>query len=389
MSSHSPSSCSHSHASCSSTNPLRSLTKYGQSIWLDFIRRGMFASGELARLIEEDGVSGMTSNPAIFEKAINGSTDYDEAIRQLVLDGQDTNEIYETLVIDDVRQAADWFADVYARTEGRDGYVSLEVSPRLAHDEQPTIDEAKRLWATVDRPNLMIKVPATKAGLVATEELITEGINVNMTLLFSLDRYRESAEAYLAGLRRRAKQGGDVSRVASVASFFLSRIDTAVDPMLEQCVASGGSNAKTASELLGKVAVASGKVAYHMYGSLFASETFADLAALGAKTQRLLWASTSTKNAAYSDVMYVEPLIGPDTVNTLPVDALNAYRDHGSPADRVEQEVAEARNVLQALPGLGIDLAAVTQQLEDEGIQKFIDPFDHLMASLEKRRAAL
>ncbi|MBN1591135.1 MAG: transaldolase [Pirellulales bacterium] len=369
-------------------NPLQALATFGQSIWFDFIRRGMLTSGELARMIEHDGVSGITSNPAIFEKAINGSQDYDDAIRELATQGKDKLEIYETLAMDDVRLAADLFRNVYDRTGGRDGYVSLEVSPYLAQDADATVGEARRLWAAVDRPNIMIKVPGTLAGLAAIEQLIGEGINVNVTLLFSLERYRQSAAAYLAGLRSRVGRGEPVERVASVASFFLSRIDTAVDPLLEAIVASGGAQAQTAASLLGQVAVASGKVAYRMYGEIFEPTRFADLAAQGAKTQRLLWASTSTKNPDYSDVMYVDPLVGPATVNTLPLETLNAYRDHGSPSARLEQDVAGAQKVLQTLSELGIDLAAVTQQLEDEGIQKFIDPFDRLLASLETHRVA-
>jgi len=371
------------------TNPLTTLATLGQSIWLDFIRRGMIASGELARMIDQDGVSGITSNPAIFEKAINGSRDYDDAIRELAADGKDNVEIYETLAIDDVRRATDVFRPTYDRTEGRDGYVSLEVSPHLARDAADTIEEARRLWTTVDRPNLMIKVPATQAGLVAIERLIAEGINVNVTLLFGLDRYRQSAEAYVAGLRRRLDRGRPVERVASVASFFLSRIDTAIDPVLEQFIASGNAKAEIATALVGKAAVASAKVAYGIYGELFAPERFAELAGRGARSQRLLWASTSTKNPAYSDVMYVEPLVGPETVNTLPLETLNAYRDHGQPAARLEEGIVEARAALDKLPELGIDLDRVTQRLEDEGIQKFIDPFDRLLASLEKHRAAV
>jgi len=370
-------------------NRLKRLTTHGQSIWLDFIQRGMMTSGELARMIERDGVSGITSNPAIFEKAISGSHDYDEAIGKLASQGKDKMAIYETLAIADVRDATDLFRATYDRTDGRDGYVSLEVSPHLAHDAQQTIDEARRLWEAVGRPNLMIKVPATVAGLSAIARLISEGINVNVTLLFSLERYRKSAEAYLAGLRRRVARDKPVAHVASVASFFLSRIDTAIDPVLQQFIGAGGDKAETATRLLGKVAVASAKAAYRIYGEVFDAERFADLAEAGAKTQRLLWASTSTKNPAYKDVMYVEPLIGPDTVNTLPLETLDAYRDHGEPASRLQENVAEAEKILKTLPELGIDLSKVTQRLEDEGIQKFIDPFDRLLASLEKQRAAV
>lgn len=370
------------------TNPLKQLAEFGQSIWLDFIQRSMIASGDLDRMIDEDGVSGITSNPAIFEKAINGSPDYDEAIRSLSAEGKDTMRIYEALAIDDVRRATDAFRPTYDRTEGRDGYVSLEVSPHLARDAAGTIEEARRLWEEVGRANLMIKVPATEAGLVAIERLISEGINVNVTLLFDLERYRQSAEAYLAGLRRRAKRGESIDRVASVASFFLSRIDTAIDPVLEQFIAAGGAKADAATSLLGKVAVACAKTAHGIHANLFDPEAVADLTARGARPQRLLWASTSTKNPDYSDVMYVEPLIGPDTVNTLPLETLNAYRDHGRPAARLAEGLIEALKVLKTLPELGIDLDRVTARLEEEGIQKFIDPFDRLLASLEKHRVA-
>ncbi|HLA85410.1 MAG TPA: transaldolase [Thermoguttaceae bacterium] len=367
-------------------NPLQKLASLGQSIWLDFIQRKMLISGELAQMIERDAVTGITSNPAIFEKAINGSNDYDEAIRELAAAGHDKLAIYERLAIDDVRGATDLFRGVYDRTHARDGYVSLEVSPHLANDADGTIEEARRLWKAVGRPNLMIKVPATTAGLTAIEQLICEGINVNVTLLFSLERYRRSAEAYLAGLRRRVSRGKPLDRIASVASFFLSRIDTAIDPMLEQFLSAGGAKADAAAALLGKTAVASGKAAYRIYCEVFAPKAFDELAAWDAKPQRLLWASTSTKNPAYSDVMYVEPLIAPETVNTLPLETLTAYRDHGQPAARLEEGLDEAEQLLKRLPELGINLDKVTARLETEGIQKFIDPFDKLLDSLEKHR---
>jgi len=369
------------------TNPLEALATFDQSIWLDFIRRGMLRSGELAQMIERDRVCGITSNPAIFEKAIAGSHDYDDDMRTLARQGKDKQEIYETLAIEDVRQAADLFRPVYDRTDGRDGFVSLEVSPHLADDAGATVEEARRLWAAVDRPNIMIKVPATVAGLAAIEQLIGEGINVNVTLLFGLARYAQAAQAYLAGLRRRAERGEPINRIASVASFFLSRIDTAIDPVLEGIIAAGGAKADVAGALRGKAAIASAKVAYEIFGEIFGKKDFADLAARGARQQRVLWASTSTKNPAYSDTMYVEPLIGPNTVNTLPLETLDAYRDHGQPASRLEQDVVQSHKALETLPELGIDLDAVTQQLEDEGIQKFIDPFDRLLASLEEHRA--
>jgi transaldolase/glucose-6-phosphate isomerase len=369
-------------------NPLLKLNSFGQSIWLDFLRRGMITSGELQQLIEEDGLRGMTSNPSIFEKAIAGSHDYDDAIRALALEGKSIEEMYQTLTVEDVQQAADLFRPIYDQTQGGDGFVSLEVSPHLAHDTDGTIAEARRLWDALDRPNVFIKVPATQEGVPAIQQLISEGINVNVTLLFGLPRYRKVAEAYIAGLEARAEQGKPVQRVASVASFFLSRIDVLVDPMLEKVMQAGGPKAKTAESLHGQVAIASAKVAYQMYQEIFDSERFLELADQGARTQRLLWASTSTKNPAYSDVKYVEALIGPDTVNTVPLETLNAYRDHGQPALRLEEHVPEAYEVLDHLPQVDVDLGEATQQLEDEGVEKFNKPFDKLMATLEEERAA-
>jgi len=363
-------------------NPLRRLQDFGQSIWLDFIKRGMLFSGELQRLIEEDGLRGVTSNPAIFEKAIAGSRDYDKAIRALALAGKSTEAIYQALTVEDVRRAADLFRPVYDRTDGRDGFVSLEVSPHLAYNTDGTIAEARRLWKALDRPNVLIKVPATREGLPAIRQLIAEGININVTLLFGLPRYREVAEVYIAGLEARAARGEPLRSVASVASFFLSRIDVLIDPMLDKVMQEGGSSLK------GTVAIASARKAYQIYKEIFASERFRRLADLGARTQRLLWASTSTKNPAYSDVMYVDPLIGPDTVNTLPLETLSAYREHGQPAARLEEDLREADRVLRQLSEAGIDLDALTQQLEDEGVHKFIVPFDSLMAALEAKRAA-
>jgi transaldolase/glucose-6-phosphate isomerase len=367
-----------------SENPLLKLPEFGQSIWLDFLRRRLYTSGELQRLIEEDGLRGMTSNPAIFEKAIAGSHDYDEAIQVLALEELNAQEAYERLVVEDVQHAADVFRPIYDESEGRDGFVSLEVSPHLAHDTRGTVAEARRLWAAVGRPNVMIKVPATLEGLPAIEQLIGEGINVNVTLLFGLPRYRQVIHAYVAGLEARAAQNQPVERIASVASFFLSRIDVLVDPMIEDRMEQGDPKAELANKTHGQVAVASAKVAYQIYKEAVAQERFHKLAALGARTQRLLWASTSTKNPAYSDVKYVEALIGPETVNTVPLETLNAYRDHGDPEARLERGVAEARSVLENLKELEIDLDAETQELEDEGVVKFVKPFNQLMDTLEK-----
>jgi transaldolase len=366
-------------------NPLRRLEGFGQSIWLDFTRRGMVASGEFRRLIEEDGVSGVTSNPSIFEKAIAGSHDYDEAIRDLALGGRSADEIYRALTAEDIQLAADLFRPAFDHTGGRDGFVSLEVSPHLAHDTAGTVAEARRLWAALGRPNAMIKVPATRAGLPAIRRLTAEGINVNVTLLFGLPRYREVAEAYIRGLEDRAAQGDTPAHIASAASFFLSRIDVLVDPRLDRLVAAGGPEATLAATLRGRVALASAKVAYQIYKEIFGGERFRALADRGARPQRPLWASTSTKDPAYSDVKYVEALIGPETINTLPLETLNDYRDHGNPAPRLEERLAEAYRVLERLPELGIDLSAVTQQLEDEGVAKFDEALDTLMVKLSEK----
>jgi len=366
-------------------NPLKQLETLGQSIWLDYIRRDLIASGELRRLIEEDGLRGMTSNPAIFEKAIVASHDYDADIQNMAVQGKGAQEIYEALSQRDVQSAADEFRPLYDRTDGRDGYVSLEVSPRLAHDTDGTVEEARRLWTALNRPNVFIKVPATTEGLPAIQQLIGEGINVNVTLLFGLPRYRQVAEAYLAGIEARTAQGKPVKHVASVASFFLSRIDTIVDSLLEQLIAQGGKDRDVAEKVRGQVAIASAKMAYQIYKEIFGGERFRKLATLGARTQRLLWASTGTKNQDYGDVKYVEALIGSDTVNTVPVETLNAFRDHGKAKARLEQNVPEADWVLQRLPELGIRIVQMSQRLEDEGVEKFNQPFDKLMDALSER----
>jgi transaldolase/glucose-6-phosphate isomerase len=369
-------------------NPLLQLQNFGQSIWLDYIRRGMFASGQLKRLIDEDGLRGMTSNPSIFEKAIDGSQDYSEAIRALALEGKSAQEIYQSLSIEDIQTAADTFMPLFQDSGGQHGFVSLEVSPLLARDTQGTIEEARRLWNTVSRPNVMIKVPATLEGIPAIEQLISEGINVNITLLFSIPHYRKVAQAYLAGLETRALNGLPLGSIRSVASFFLSRIDVLVDPLLEKIIQKDGDKETNdqAKMMLGNVAVSSAKIAYMLYNDLFQTERFKKLEESGAQPQRLLWASTSTKNPAYSDVKYVEALIGRDTVNTLPLETLNAYRDYGSPEARLEEDLDEAQYILDHLLDIGIDLDDVTDQLEREGIDKFIQPFKKLMETLEKKR---
>jgi len=347
----------------------------------------MLVSGELQELIDADGLSGVTANPSIFEKAIDGSHDYDQAIRGLGLEGQRPDQMYETIAVEDVGHAADLFRPVFERTEGRDGFVSLEVSPRLAHDTEGTLTEAHRFWAALDRPNVLIKVPATREGLPAIRQLTSEGINVNITLLFGLPRYREVIEAYLVGLEERLANGNSVGKIQSVASFFLSRIDVLVDPLLEKLMQAGGGKAELAAAIHGEIAVASAKVAYQIYQEVFEQgERFRALARQGAHTQRLLWASTGNKNPAYSDLKYVDPLIGPDTVNTMPLETMAAFRDHGQPALTVTEDVAKAQRILAQLAELGIEIDRITQQLEDEGVRKFDVAFDRLLEALEQRR---
>ncbi len=367
-------------------NRLRELEAFGQSVWMDFIRRKMIVSGELKKLIEKDGFGGLTSNPSIFEKAIAESSDYDSAIRKQALKGKSVGEIYETLTVEDIQRAADLFRPLYDRLDGADGFVSLEVSPHLAHDTAGTIAEARRLWTIVGRPNLLVKVPGTQEGLPAIRQLIGEGINVNVTLLFGLPRYKEVAEAYIAGLERLKASGKPLKSVASVASFFLSRIDVLIDPMLEKAMSKHKSKVAAAQNLRGQVAILSAKAAYMIYKEIFNDKRFKKLQARGAKSQRLLWASTSTKNPHYSDLKYVDGLIGKETINTIPPETLAAYRDHGQPAERLSQDEGEAKKTLKLLSKVGIDLDKVTQQLEDEGVEKFTKSFDDLMKALRKKR---
>jgi transaldolase len=368
-------------------NAVKALQTYDQSVWLDYIGRHLITSGELQRLIDDDGLRGMTSNPAIFEKAISGSADYAAALTALGGLNLDAVGLYERLAIRDIQDAADILRPVYEETRRGDGYVSLEVSPNLAHDTQGTIQEARRLWQTVGRPNIMIKVPATPAGLPAFEQLISEAINVNVTLLFSQAVYEQVAQAYIAGLQRLAAQGGDVSQVASVASFFISRIDTAVDAQVQARL----KTAATAQErtllrsLLGKVAIANGKLTYQRYKAIFRGTSWEALAAEGARKQRVLWASTSTKNPHYRDVMYVEELIGPDTVNTMPPATLEAFRDHGRPRASLEEDVEVARDTMEVLEQVGISMTEVTEKLLEEGVRLFAEPFDKLLDALGHR----
>ncbi len=367
------------------TNPILELTNLGQSVWIDYLDRGRIASGQLKHRIEQDGLRGMTSNPSIFEKAISGDRCYDAIIDELARAGSSVAGIYEAMTTRDVQLAADVFRPTFDRLDGRDGFVSLEVSPHLAHDTDGTVAEARRLWAEVDRPNVMIKVPATKAGLPAIQRLVSEGLNINVTLLFGLGRYEAVAEAYLAGLELRASQGHPL-KLASVASFFLSRIDVLVDAKLDELERAGSIAPPLAARLRGQVAIASARVAYKKYKGIFESERFKALAAKGARPQRLLWASTSTKNPAYSDVKYVEALIGDETINTVPFETFDAYRDHGAPELRLETHVDEAKEILAELPAAGIDLDAITQRLEDDGVRKFAEAYDRLLQAIARRR---
>ncbi len=366
-------------------NPLLQVKELGQSLWLDSIRRGHILSGALKGLIEADGISGETSNPAIFEKAIGGSGDYAEAIRQLATRGQSALEIYETLAVEDVRMAADAFLPVYEQTQGRDGFVSLEVSPHLAHDRAGTVTEARRLFEWVGRPNLMIKIPGTPEGLPAIEACLDEGINVNITLLFAVPTYEAVAWAYLRALERRAAAGKPIHRIASVASFFVSRIDTLVDSQLEAKARAGGDPA-ACERLRGRAAIANAKRAYSRFRQIFAGARFAALEAKGARVQRPLWASTSAKDPRYRDVVYVESLIGPDTVNTLPLETIDAFRDHGRARPSLEDQVDVAEGALRELAETGLSLDAVTEQLLAEGLRKFAEPFDKLLGSIDAQR---
>jgi transaldolase len=371
-----------------SANPLLQGKRLGQSFWLDSIRRGHIVSGDLKRLIEEDGISGETSNPAIFEKAIGGSADYAEAISPLMARGQSALDIYETLAVEDVRMAADAFMPVYEETEGQDGFISLEVSPHLAYDTAGTVTEALRLFQRVDRPNVMIKIPGTPQGLLATEECLYEGINVNITLLFAVATYEAVAWAYLRALEHRAARGKPIDRIASVASFFVSRIDTLVDALLEARARGSADPAISAAceGLRGKAAIANAKRAYGRFRQIFADPRFTALEAKGARVQRPLWASTSTKDPRYRDVLYVESLIGPDTVNTLPLETIDAFRDHGRARASLEEDKGAAEQTLRELAEVGISLDAVTKQLLDEGLRKFAEPFDKLLRSIETQR---
>ncbi len=369
------------------TNPLKELLKFGQSVWLDYIRRDLLTSGELKRLIDEDGLRGMTSNPTIFEKAITGGKLYDDLLNSLrPRTDLDAKGRFEVLAIRDIQDAADMFRPVYESTKRRDGYVSIEVSPYLARDMKGSLEEARRLWKSVGRENVMVKIPGTAEGLPAIQQAISEGININITLLFAQDVYVKVAEAYIAGLEQFAKNGGDVSKMASVASFFISRIDSAVDAIIETRL-KASKNAREQEQLKsiqGKVAIANGKQTYEKYQAIFSTPRWKALAAKGAQTQRVLWASTSTKNPAYRDVLYVEELIGPDTVDTIPPATLDAFRDHGKPRQSLTEDLPAAHKTMETAAKLGISMKEVTDKLTDDGVRLFSEAFDKLLAAVEK-----
>ena len=358
---------------------IHELTEIGQAIWLDYIRRSFITSGGLQDLIEK-GVRGVTSNPAIFEKAIAHSDDYDDQMKSLVSNGVDDEGIYEALAVKDIEMATDAFRQVYHDTDGADGYVSLEVSPRLAYDTKGTVAEAYRYFQELERPNLMIKVPATKEGIPAVEELISQGINVNITLMFSMAHYEAVAQAYINGLEKLAENGGDVSKIGSVASFFVSRVDAKIDPMVEH---------SDAPELQGNIAIANSKAVYQRFKEIFSGDRWQKLADKGARVQRPLWASTSTKNPEYPDTLYVDTLIGPETVNTVPPDTLDAFLDHGTVACTVEDDMDTVHAQLKRLDEVGIDLNQVTEDLQSEGVDKFITPFDSLLQTIADKRESL
>lgn len=360
------------------TNKVKAIHDFGQSIWLDFIERKFVKSGGLKKLIDEDGVRGVTSNPAIFEKAISGSEQYDDQIAELFSQGKSSEDVFYGLAIKDIQDAADLFKPIYSdgEIEGSDGYVSLEVSPELARDTNGTIAQALDLWKLVDRRNVMIKIPGTAEGLPAIRKAIAEGLNINVTLLFGLPRYEEVTDAYISGLEDRLAAGESIDHIASVASFFLSRIDVLVDPLLDE----------KNPDLKGKVAVASAKKAYEIYKRVFSSDRWKKLEEKGAKPQRLLWASTSSKNPDIADTFYVEELIGPDTVDTIPMETLEAFRDHGNPANKLESDLDGATQTLQSLENAGIDIDDVTHTLEKEGIDKFIAPYQKLLKAISDKQ---
>ena len=373
------------------TNPLLQLKALGQSVWYDNIDRSQLVSGQFKRLLDEDGICGVTANPTIFEKSISSGHAYDEQINQLIREGKSTNEIYEALIIQDIRTVADILRPIYDSANRQDGLVSLEVSPDLAHDTEGTLSEVRRFWKMVDRPNLMIKIPGTPEGIPAVLQALTEGINVNITLIFSISTYRQVAEAFISALEARRTAGEDISHMASVASFFVSRVDTLVDKLLEDKVkaTSNTSEQQHLKSLEGKAAIANARLVYQDFKKIFNTPRFAALKQASAYVQRPLWASTSTKNPAYRDVLYAEELIGPDTVDTMPLETIENFRDHGRVRLSIEDNLEEAHQVFDALEKVGIHYDQVTKQLQDEGVQKFADSFHTLFEGIAEKRKAI
>jgi transaldolase len=373
------------------TNPLLELKRHDQSVWYDDLNRKLIVTGSLQRMVDEDGVSGGTSNPSIFEKAISGTDAYDEHLRKLAGEGRDLPEIYDALTITDVSMSADIFRPIYDETQAGDGYASLEVSPLIANDAQASIDAAHRLFGALDRPNAMIKIPGTPEGLPAIEQCLADGININITLLFGVENYEQVAWAYISALEKRWAAREPIDRIGSVASFFVSRVDTLVDEKLNQKIegATSEDERETLRSLLGKAAVANAKIAYAKYKEIFSSPRWLVLAEAGAKVQRCLWASTSTKNPEYRDVMYVEPLIGPDTINTMPLSTLDAFRDHGAVRETLEEGLDEAFETIRKIEAAGIDFKAVTDELQVQGVKLFSDSFAKANESIKQKRDAL
>jgi len=373
------------------TNPLLQLKTQGKSVWYDTIDRGQLVSGLFKRLLDEDGIVGVTSNPTIFQKSISHGDAYDEQMTQLIQQRKSTNEIYEALVIKDITTVADMLRPIYDRTNRQDGFVSLEVSPDLAHDTERSLSEARRFWKLVDRPNLMIKIPATPEGIPAVQQALTEGININITLIFSLDSYREVADAYISALEDRNAEGKDISHIASVASFFVSRVDTLVDQLLEDKIKTTSDSAEQQKlkSLEGKAAIANARLVYQEFTRIFHTPRFETLKHSGAHVQRPLWASTSTKNPAYRDVLYAEELIGPDTVDTMPLETIENFRDHGRVSRTVENDIQQAKDVFASLEKVGIHYDQVTKQLQDEGVQKFADSFHALFQGIESKKQVI
>ena len=375
----------------STDNRVKKLRELGQSVWLDYIRRDLYESGKLAKLIREDGLAGMTSNPTIFQKAIADTELYDEDVRRAASEGKEPFGVFDVLAVQDVSRAADVFRPVFDETRGGDGYVSIEVGPQLANDTDGSIREARRLWEACNRPNVMVKIPGTAAGIPAIRQGVLEGININITLLFSVARHREVMEAYLSAVEERLAKGLPVENLHSVASFFVSRVDTNVDKKLDRIAKedAAGARGKEARDLRGKAAIANARLAYQAFEEVFSSERFRSLEKRGAKVQRPLWASTSTKDPAYPDLYYVEALVAPQTVDTMPPETLDAYRDHGVPEVRIRDGVAGAPEIFRRLAQLGIDEPTVSRELEEEGVKKFSDSYDSLLKTLAEKEKAM